>query len=257
MKALDFLQQLAGRYNNTDIDWEQILAEQYSAALNSPRAIVDVGAHLGLHTERFLNLGAEVIAFEPIPHLADALRLRFSGKRLRVEAKALSNREGESTFVVNHTAPGQSGLLARLDTPDSALLQQIAVELIPLDHYQLQNIDFIKIDCEGAEPIILEGGTKTIRTSRPLISVEYGQPGYEAYGLNKKTLYDWATTFDYFVSDLFGNPFETPEEYDACVNIYYWDYFLIPKEKMETMARLKTNGSRLNSDLQSYSLTPS
>ncbi len=56
-----------------------------------------------------------------------------------------------------------------------------AVPMRRLDSFGFEDVDFIKIDVEGFERAVIEGGERTIRTWRPNIVVE--QKGNEAaYG---------------------------------------------------------------------------
>ena len=41
-----------------------------------------------------------------------------------------------------------------------------------LDSFNLQNVDFIKIDAEGYEPLIAKGALETIQRCRPIILYE-------------------------------------------------------------------------------------
>ena len=43
---------------------------------------------------------------------------------------------------------------------------------MPLDFYNLENVDFIKIDAEGYEPFVAQGGYKTIERCKPIILYE-------------------------------------------------------------------------------------
>jgi hypothetical protein len=53
-----------------------------------------------------------------------------------------------------------------------------------LDSFNLNDVDLIKIDCEGYELFVIQGGIETIKRCRPAIIVEQ-KPGHgEAYGLS-------------------------------------------------------------------------
>ena len=44
--------------------------------------------------------------------------------------------------------------------------------VMPLDFYNLTDVDFIKIDAEGYEPFVAQGGIKTIERCQPIILYE-------------------------------------------------------------------------------------
>jgi len=244
--ALQLLSRLEGAVVNTSIDWESVLARQYSAVLGAPRTVVDVGANEGLHTRRFVALGArQVVCVEPMPDLAARLAAEF-GSQVRVVNAALSSTEGSQTFQMNLDVPTHSGLRARVDTPADARITNIVVTTTTLDALGLTDVDFLKLDCEGGDLDVLRGGDATIAASRPLVSIEYGAAGYLAYGHDHFSLFEWAAAHDYVVADLgypyygygyryygypyayIGSPLDRREIYDGCVDRYYWDYFLVP-----------------------------
>jgi hypothetical protein len=99
-------------------------------------------------------------------------------------------------------------------------------------------LDYIKIDTEGAEVDIITGGLASIRKFRPILSIEYGEAGYAAYGKQRTTLYDLMTGLDYRLFDLLGNEIPCAEEWDQCVDNFYWDFYAVPAERSGQFADL-------------------
>ena len=97
-------------------------------------------------------------------------------------------------------------------------------------------VDFIKIDTEGGEIDILKGSNNLVTRDLPIISVEYGPGGYDAYGYDPDTLFTWARSHDYWIFDLFGHQFRSIEQWNKCVAQYYWDYLLIPNQKISCLS---------------------
>jgi FkbM family methyltransferase len=231
-RPVDLIEQLRSMAVNIRVNWEGILAHQYRSAITSPRTMVDIGAHEGLHTGQFLDMGAQrVICFEPLPWLAEHIRRKFPDPRVSVYEVALTNTGGHSSFIVNADTPSESGFVQRKNSPGTT--RTITVVLQRLDDHNVTDASFIKIDCEGAEFLVIDGAKATIAASRPLISVEYGSAGYSVYGFTKTSMLEWAQLTRYVVSDIFGNSLDDPEVYDRCVDLYYWDYFLCPAEKWQ------------------------
>ncbi len=135
-------------------------------------------------------------------------------------------------------APGESGLRQRaFSNPDRARTKRITVPVGRLDDQVFHGpISFVKIDVEGGEIGVLRGGRDFLVRHRPVLSVEYGRPGYSAYGHTADTLYEEAAMVGYAVCDLFGNVFRSIDEWRACVDRLYWDYLLIPQERLEGFA---------------------
>lgn len=247
MKPLDVIDSLKTRYANTDIDWELILEHGYRCWLSSESVVLDIGGHAGRHSRVFADeIGcARVEVVEPLPGQAAYLHALHDGNpRVRVHEVALGAQRGWSSFVFNQGAPEESGLRARVyNDPSAASLEEIEVEVSTIDSLfaDLERLDFVKIDTEGGEVDILVGGEKTIRRLRPVLSVEYGAASYEAYGKERITLYRLMEDFEYILFDLFGNSLATPEDWDECVDNYYWDYFAVPR-KRATEFRMQLRG---------------
>ena len=82
---------------------------------------------------------------------------------------------------------------------------------------------------------MLRGGREFLSKNRPIVSLEYGDTGYSAYGCDAMTLYEVAVENGYALVDLFGNIMER-EGWPLVVDAYYWDYILFPQERMESTA---------------------
>lgn len=158
----------------------------------------------------------------------------------------MSNTIGTRTFHLNLSVPTESGLELRKFLDDKNRIEKIEVVTERLDAFGLANVDFLKLDCEGAELDVLVGATETLRRSRPLISIEYGAAGYLAYGHTKLDLFEWTRDHGYVVSDLFGRLMLTAETFDLCVDRYYWDFFLVPQDRIgEFVPKLRAGATKI------------
>jgi FkbM family methyltransferase len=124
--------------------------------------VVDVGANVGVHALAMAAaVGPEgrVLCFEPLPHLAAALartlRLNNFGDRARVEQVALTDTLGETTF---HRAV-HSPLSSLYALPDAAGATALLVRTSTMDACVPPGgrVDFVKMDVEGAEPLVWRG----------------------------------------------------------------------------------------------------
>jgi FkbM family methyltransferase len=144
--------------------------------VNGGDHVYDIGANLGLWTLRMLErVGPEgsVCAFEPMPETAQRLaqNIRLSGHRNAIVcAHALGESDQQLTLYVPDDL-GRSSLAAESDND-----RQVSVEVARLDDvWQAQgrpDIRFIKIDVEGAEPLVFRGATEFLKTCRPVICCE-------------------------------------------------------------------------------------
>lgn len=243
--APDYLHRLQTHANNPlTWDWEATLERSYRRLLRPGANIIDIGGHSGRHTRVFLDtLGAgHVWVFEPLPQAFAWLHTQFAAHpNVTLIQAAVSNQNGRTRFVINHSAPEESGLRRRrYNNEAEPQLEHIDVELTRLDdhlhgRWSMPWIDFIKIDIEGAEIDALNGAAQLIARDRPLISVEFGEPSYSAYQQRPEDLYTLAQRHDYRLTDLLGHPMESRDQWLACVDRYYWDYLMIPRERLDSV----------------------
>ena len=118
-------------------DYEHILECDYRHLVRADATVIDVGAHAGRHTTIFYDLvgpGGTVLAFEPLPHLATALRDKGFDHRVQVHECALSDFSGHSSFTYMRGTPEESGLRERIpNQPQQADPITIDVEVRQLD----------------------------------------------------------------------------------------------------------------------------
>jgi FkbM family methyltransferase len=138
----------------------------------SKGTVVDVGANLGVYTWGLGRWAQRVVAFEPVPQLADSLR-RFN-PRAEVYNCALSDCDGELTLYI----PSHNGVpvLTRCSlNPDANPGFEIRSQTVPvhrLDEFCLSSVTVLKVDVEGHERRALAGAEETITRCRPVLVVE-------------------------------------------------------------------------------------
>jgi FkbM family methyltransferase len=156
---------------------------------------IDIGAHTGKILRRMCRYAPEQrhFAFEPLPHLAAALRQKFPSA-IVVEC-ALSDHSGTDRFLHVRNAEAYSGLRERAyDRPDP-ILATIVVKVARLDDIIPPDVQvtLIKMDIEGGEYHTMLGGVKTITRSRPVIIFEASDKSTAHYGVSPEMLYDLIT----------------------------------------------------------------
>ena len=196
--------------------FEEIIGGLYAAVLRPGDLAVDAGANHGLHSypmaEKVGPTG-RLLAIEPIPVLADALRAGGAERRLaQLELKqvALSDAEGQAEFHWIRNADGYSGLQAR-DYPFQPDEEKLLVRTVRLDGLlegAAHPWRFIKLDLEGGEFRALQGAEQALARWHPVIVFENSrQDAARAYGYDRHEYFRYFTGLGYRLYDLFGRPF--------------------------------------------------
>lgn len=137
---------------------------------------LDIGANTGLYTHWLLRRARLVIAVEPIAGLCHLLTRRFAaavrGGRLIVENCALSNKDGEATLYVPEGMQALSALHPFDGVANVAKVTVPVHRLDSLESIKALRIGFIKIDVEGLESEVIEGGLDLLRRDQPTLLVE-------------------------------------------------------------------------------------
>jgi len=157
---------------------------------SSRRVAIDIGANIGLWSMHLVRHFEFVHAFEPAANYRDCFERNVEGENHELYPVALGSDEFEWPLIQG--TPGQTGN-TYLD-PDHDVDSDSDVEMVPvkvLDSFNIRNVDMIKVDCEGYELPILQGGEKTIVTHRPTIIVEQ-KPGWPTiHGFPEKGAVDY------------------------------------------------------------------
>ena len=134
--------------------------------------IVDIGAHKGDKTNVLLKFFPNSIfyLFEPFPRYFNFLKKRFNKKNIFIKKFSLSNKKSKKKFFYTDNKIYEEGFSL---LKNNYLDKHILVKTIKLDYCFFKNkISIIKIDAEGNEPNILNGGIRTIKKNLPIIFIE-------------------------------------------------------------------------------------
>lgn len=177
------------------------------------RNSIDVGANKGVYTAKLSKLSKTVFAFEPNPKMHQFLQ-KSAPKNTKIFNFALSNETRTDFLRIPKGEKGlsnQGGSLSHRKVVDNYI--QVEVQCKRLDDMNLKDIGFIKIDVEGFEQEVMEGGRETILRDRPTLLVEIEECH------NKKPIkemLDWVQSFGYRGYALFeGNILKSLDFFDS------------------------------------------
>jgi len=140
----------------------------------------DIGANSGFYSLLVENIikNKEIHAFEPISTTFKYLKKNFIlYPDIFLNQVAVFNKEDEIDFY-DTTKTGYPGISSFdksfIDSIFDSKLKKIKVKTITLDKYCSLHSSptFIKIDVEGAENYVLEGGIKILKKTNPVIAME-------------------------------------------------------------------------------------
>lgn len=162
--------------------------------------IIDVGAHFGyfsLFAALNTSSDSRILALEPSPGNFERLQKNLSKhpfKNIEVHALGLAGSSAERSLYggpsFNHSLFDHAGATNQQTTVPTLSLADL------LAQQTLQTIDFLKLDCEGAEyPILLESPVEVL-TRIKVISMEFHDLQKEGYQPQQLIRHLESTGFD-------------------------------------------------------------
>ena len=138
---------------------------------------LDVGANLGeiaLHMAARVGPTGQVHAFEPVPAVFTRLQQHITRNGLEnilhPHPIALSDQTGQTEIAFADPSADNQGLASITNLTEKAGPLRTTIPTMTLDDFvaqhQIQRIDLIKIDIQGAEPRFLTGAEKTLKRLR-------------------------------------------------------------------------------------------
>lgn len=173
--------------------------KQIAALAHCPvrRVAVDVGAHIGTWSWNLAAVFGTVHAFEPVKEHRKCFVANMEGvNNVHLYGVALGAQPGEITI---QTTKGSSG--------DSQVSPGTGIEMKTLDSFDLPDVSFLKVDCEGFEEPILRGGIETIKRSWPTVVVEQKRDMHARFGLEHKGAVKFLQSLGYRVAQEYSGDF--------------------------------------------------
>ena len=137
--------------------YEERFGRELLAAIAPGDVVWDIGANVGLYTERFLaHQASSVVCFEPAPDAVRILRQRFEpDSRVQIVPVALSVARGTARFTANGCAP-TNRIAAATEAGPSIDVPVLRADQAAAE-YRLPSPNIVKIDVEGYELEVIQG----------------------------------------------------------------------------------------------------
>jgi len=139
---------------------------------------IDIGANIGKYTIMLGKNANKVIAIEPEPNNFKILKKNIKKNKLKnvIALKiACSNKDEKADFYVDKQNTGYNSLNRK--TKDKITIKTRKLDNL-LKELKIKKIDLIKIDVEGAEKQVLEGGIHSLKKYKPKIIFEAWNKNY-------------------------------------------------------------------------------
>jgi len=135
------------------------------------RSFVDVGANLGTYSIPASRVYDKVYCYEPNKKIATLLK-STNIKNMIVNNYALSNYNGQANLNIPVFNKKSLEMHSQASIVNGFSGNVNKVNVVKLDDENIDCVDAIKIDVEGAEFDVLEGAKATIEKHKPLLVVE-------------------------------------------------------------------------------------
>jgi len=170
--------------------------------------VFDIGANVGVFSLKLAQRCQKeekkfrIHAFEPNPAICQAFEGNLQlnpalADQIHVEKVCLSSESGKIPFHIDDANTGGGSVLAKA----TAAAREILVDAITLDEFvarnELERIDFIKIDVEGSEPLVLAGAIETIKQHMPFLYIEMTNPWFRKLDSSNQKIIDMLIELGY------------------------------------------------------------
>lgn len=171
------------------LDHDQSMLPLLNKYVQRGFTVIDIGAYIGDHTEYYANrVGktGKVYAFEPNPPAFECLKHNMAK---HPQVSCLNFGASDSPHTI--------GIALDPNVGASHAVQGDAIKCVGLDSLELDECQFIKMDCEGMELKALIGAQKTISKCRPVMLLEINRGALVRQGVTADDVFQWLEANEY------------------------------------------------------------
>ncbi len=167
------------------IVWEEAIINKMQHHIKNKRNVIDIGAHVGTHSICYAKMiTGNVYSFEAQAEIYDILKKNIEYQNIKnifiyhvaighlndyevtINDKAIDGQKLKNGIEYHTLNPMNYGGVQLGEGSEKVIMRTI-------DSYNLEDIDYIKIDIEGCEELAIYGALNTIEKYRPVIIFEY------------------------------------------------------------------------------------
>jgi len=199
--------------------WEPHIVNFLKTNLKKDSVFLDIGSNYGWHSIIAAKLCDKVFSFEPQTLMYEIQKLSIEENKIEnciLYKQALGNVE--STKEMSPIDYNMNGVnIGDLSIGHGGE----EVNVTTLDLMNLEKVDLIKIDVQGYEKFIIEGGIETIKKHKPIMIVEFEEFQLNKFGYGSKNLFEKIKELDY---EIYFLEYTYPSDH-VCVHKDYIELF--------------------------------
>lgn len=225
---------------NTGI-WEDATTAAIRSLVKKGDIVLDIGANIGYDTvimSKIIGDEGIIYSFEPTDYYSKVLEKNIKANDLKnceVVKVGLSDKQESLKIEIGSSS-------ATIHVPDNIFLKSSEqIELDTLENFvrekNLERIDFIKMDIDGHEPLVLEGGWNVLEKFNPMVLLEVNHLNYLEAGYNAWDFYQTLVSKGYriYSEDNLNEEITNRSEFlKKCGNFAYSANIVISKDPINT-----------------------
>jgi len=150
--------------------------------------VIDVGSHVGFWSKEFTEVFKHVYAFEPMNEVRECYLKNITKTNYTLHPYGLGSEYKKVKIQYDPNETGNTFI-----TPSG----NREIEVYPLDRFEFNKIDYIKIDAEGYEIEVCKGAIKLIERDKPFVHIEKKKKVMVKTGLTEDTINNFFESINY------------------------------------------------------------
>lgn len=208
-----------------EVDYEKENIDFLKRTVRPGMTVIDIGAHLGLVSTiagKIVGSSGRVYAFEPTQFtfkiLSRVMKINKLMTTVRCINKVVSNINGNVEFFIDENKGSNSNsMVTRADKKR----MKVSCASVTLDSFiaeeRIAQLDFLKIDVEGAELSVLEGGLNVFKQFKPNVVLAIHPVLIQNNGSTLIELYSFIKSINYLIyyngQELGANEFKSFKDF--------------------------------------------
>ena len=200
---------------------ERLEVKFIESVLEEGMNVLDIGANAGITTmaiAKRVGKSGKIYSFEPLAEYSEILKRNISSNGLEnveVYELAVTDQIGRVDFYEKELSSG-------IVFEEGA--QKLEVPTISIDRFlseqKIERIDFMSMDCEGSELLVLKGAEETLRKNKVKIFCEIHHDFLKQIGQSIEDIVQYLQGLDFQVQSVSLNDSKLGNNLEKCEYVY-------------------------------------